>query len=126
MIYIVTKGKYSDYHVIAATTDRTVAEKIAKKFTGEFVWDECRVEEFPDAEVMLRTVWKVYFKRNGDVWSCIESDSEYDYEDVGKIVDTVYKRDYDMIVKVEADTETDAIKIAAEKRAEYLAAKNNL
>lgn len=124
MIYIVTKGHYSDYHIVAATTDKKIAEKIKKKFDDDC--GDCRIEKFPDAEEMLKTVWIVFFKANGDVWMCREAEDEYDYRQVNKIVDTVYKRDYDMVVYVEADTEEAAIKIAAEKRAKYLAEKNGL
>ena len=124
MIYIVTKGEYSCYHVIAATTDRKIAKKIQKKFSDG--WDDCKIEKFPDAEVMLKNLWNVYFTKAGTVWKCVISDSEYDYRDNREITDTIYKRDYDLIIKVEADTEEAAIKIAAEKRAKYLAEKNGL
>ncbi len=125
MIYIVTKGHYSDYHIVAATTDRETADRIAAKFTDD--WQDATVEEFPDAEVMLKNLWCVYFKKSGEVWKCEPSNSEYDYHDgLDTIIDTIYKRNYDLIVTVEADTEEAAIKIAAEKRAKYLAEKNGL
>ncbi len=123
MIYIVTKGEYSCYRVVAATTDRKTAEKICDKFNRFSNWsmDRCHIEEYPDAEVFLKNVWNVYFKKNGEVWKCEEPDSDYDYKRVGRITDTIYKSDYDLIITVEADTPDDAIKIAAEKRAKHLA-----
>jgi hypothetical protein len=125
MIYVITKGSYSDYHIVGATTNLDNAEKIAKKFSD--IWDECQVEAFVEGETLLRNIWKVYFKKNGDVWLCEQSDYHRDYYDASRqIVDTVYKRDYDLIVTVEADNEEAAIKIAAEKRAMYLANKNCL
>lgn len=42
MIYIITSGEYSDYHIIAATTDKECAEKIAEHFNAD-------IEEFNDA-----------------------------------------------------------------------------
>lgn len=42
MIYIVTSGIYSDYHIITATTDRESAEKIAEHFGAD-------IEEFENA-----------------------------------------------------------------------------
>ena len=33
-IYVVTDGMYSDYHIITATIDKGVAEKIAKRFSA--------------------------------------------------------------------------------------------
>lgn len=125
MIYVVTKGHYSDYHIISATLDKELAGKIAEKFSDDC--DECKVEEYPDAEVMLKPIWRVFFTTSGDVQNCYMSDSVYDYlEGLKGVVETVYKRYYDMIVYVEADNEEAAIKIAAEKRAQYLAEKNGL
>lgn len=125
MIYVVTQGNYSAYRIIGATTDRETAEKIAKKFSDDS--DECRVEAFAEGETLLRNLWRVFFKKNGDVFRCDLSDFHRDYYDqTRQIIDTVYKRDYDLIVTVEADNEEAAIKIAAEKRAMYLANKNGL
>lgn len=124
MIYIVTKGDYSDYHIVAATTNRELAEKIRKKFADE--WDECKIEEFPDAEVMLKKLWNVYFDDSGNALRCHITESEYDYHEKQDIIDPICKRYYNMIVKAEADTEEAAIKIAAEKRAKYLAEKYHL
>lgn len=42
MIYIITAGNYSDYHIIAATTDRECAGRIAEHFDAD-------IEEFDDA-----------------------------------------------------------------------------
>lgn len=127
MIYVVTQGKYSDYHIIAATLDKTLATKIAEKFSDDDGWDDCRVEEYPDAEVMLRPLWCVYFTTSGEVYECRESTSAYDYHHTrSDVIETVYKRHYDMTVYVQADTEEAAIKIAAEKRAQYLAEKIGL
>ena len=125
MIYVVTQGSYSAYRVIGATTDRETAKKIAKKFSDDC--ENCRIEEYPEGETLLRNLWRVFFKKNGDVFRCDMSDYHRDYYDKGSpIIDTVYKRDYDLIVTVEADDEEAAIKIAAEKRAMYLANKNGL
>lgn len=127
MIYVVTKGSYSAYHIIAATTDFETARKIAAKFTDPDDWEDAIVETYPDAEIMLKNLWSVYFKKSGEVWKCQLSDNEYDYhERFDTVIDTIYKSDYDLIVNVEADTEEAAIKIAAEKRAKYLAEKNGL
>lgn len=125
MIYVITQGSYSAYHIIGATTDRGIAEKIAKKFSDDC--DDCRIEEFSEGETLLRNLWRVFFKKNGDVFRCDMSDYPRDYYDKGSpIIDTIYKRDYDLIVTVEADNEEAAVKIAAEKRAVYLANKNGL
>ena len=33
-IYVVTKGYYSDYHIITATTDKELAYRIEETFNG--------------------------------------------------------------------------------------------
>lgn len=125
MIYVVTQGTYSAYRIIGATTDRKTAEKIAKKFADDS--EDCKIEEYPEGETLLRNLWRVFFKKNGDVFRCDLSDFHRDYYEEGRqIIDTVYKRDYDLIITVEADSEEAAIKIAAEKRAMYLANKNGM
>ena len=124
-IYVVTKGDYSDYHIVAATLDKDVAEKIAAKFDG---WhDECRIEEYCDAEIMLKPAWIIYFDRSGNVESTTECDSSYEYSQIGEVHENnhVYSF-YHMYVTVSADDLDSAIKIAAEKRAKYLAEKLDL
>lgn len=89
MIYLITKGSYSCYHVVAATTDRKIAKKIQKKFSDD--WEDCRIEEFPDAEEMLKKLWGVYFTVEGTVFMCRLSNDEYDYHS-GKKSSTQFTR----------------------------------
>ena len=122
-IYVVTKGIYSDYHVITATTDHELAKKIAARFDEDY--DETRVIEFSDAELMLRPAWIVHFDKAGIVIETEECRDEYDYYDLGKC----YERQWDnctLDITVSADDLESAIKIAAEKRAKYLAEKLGL
>jgi hypothetical protein len=124
-IYVVTKGDYSDYHIVAATLDKNVAAAIAEKFDG---WhDECRIEEYCDAEIMLKPAWIIYFDRSGNVESTTECDSSYQYSQIGEVHEnnSIYGF-YHIYVTVSADDLESAIKIAAEKRAKYLAEKLGL
>lgn len=121
-IYVVTKGCYSDYHIITATTDLKVAEAIKAKFDGDS-WDETSIEVFENAKVMLRPLWFVDFKKDGTVRSVSEETNEYGYEILNQCKS---RMNDEVFVYVTADTEKKAIKIAAEKRAEYLANKNGL
>lgn len=124
MFYVVTKGNYSDYHIVAVTTDRDVAEQICNKFSGEYFWDEARIEEYLDGKIMLRPAWTIYFDKSGNVTNCCACNDEYDYEYVGQVIEM--NHDKGLIVGVFADTKEAAIKIAAEKRAMYLAEKNGI
>lgn len=122
-IYVVTEGDYSDYHIIAATTDRDIAEKIAAKFTNQ--WDAPRIEEYANAEVMLKPAWGINFNKSGIVINTYECDSAYDYENIGECCERRWG-DCALTVTVSADDVESAIKIAAEKRAKYLAEKLDL
>lgn len=123
-IYVVTKGCYSDYHIVAATLDKDVAEAIRAKFDGNGIWDEATIEEFEDAEIMLKSLWSVTFSPNGLLESVEDaSDSEYNYENVNKCRTL---KDGRVWVYISADTAGAAVKIAAEKRAEFLAQREGI
>ena len=126
-IYVVTSGCYSDYHIVAATLDKDIAEKIAAKFSGRY--DECEIEEYVNAEVMLKPAWIIKFDKSGIVTDTYECRSEYDYENIGEVYENksiYYGGNYHVSVTVSADDLESAIKIAAEKRARYLAEKLGL
>jgi hypothetical protein len=121
-IYVVTQGIYSCYGIVGATTDYEVAKKIADKFSEG--WDECRIEKYEDGEYMLRPAWVVYFDKNGNVKECHPAKNDYEYHKVHQRPERNLR--YDFIFGVSADTEEAAIKIAAEKRAQYLAEEMGL
>ena len=128
-IYVVTKGGYSEYHIVTATTDREKAEKLAKKFSDDC--EDAEVEEYEDSDVYLRKLWYVRFNENGEVEKIkLESDAFYYTSDKVNCVcyNTCgcYGIIYETWVYVFADTEEEAIKIASEKRAEFLAKMNGL
>lgn len=123
-IYVVTQGCYSDYHIVAATLDKKLAEKIAAKFSDQY--DDCRIEEYGDAEVMLRPAYAIYFNDSGNVDSTHECKDAYDYSGLGNCNEYRYGFNRKMRVTVSADNLESAIKIAAEKRAKYLAEKLGL
>lgn len=48
-IYVITKGKYSDYHICAATTDKDRAEFLREMATTSGAYgEEATIEEFDD------------------------------------------------------------------------------
>lgn len=114
-IYVVTRGDYSDYHIITATTDFERADEIAKKFKGE-------IEIYDDSKMYLKNIYFVSFDPSGDVDYC-ELENEYSYPYKENIS---YRRDQSISMKVEADDTQSAIKIVAEKRAKFLAKKEGI
>lgn len=129
-IYVVTKGSYSDYHIITATTDPEKAKKIAEKFTDK--WDDAKVEEYENSDIYLKNLWYVVFEANGEVKHVhLERSAFYydanDEEYIGRIrCNPHLGLSNGAWIHVFADDEEGAIKIAAEKRAEFLAKKNGL
>lgn len=115
-VYVVTRGEYSDYHIITATTDLAVAEAVAKKFTTEY--SPAEIEEYDNSEMMLRPIWFLRFAKNGDVCECHLDDNEYGYEESGKCGFDIKGQVY---VHIVADTIEVAIKAGAERRSKFLA-----
>ena len=120
-IYVVTKGYYSDYHIITATTDEELAYRIKEKFSGDDYYDEAKVEIFEDAEIFLKQCYFIKFDKGGNVIRIEEEESEYSYEQYES--EDVNGNFYLSII---ADNKEIAIKIGAERRAMYLAQKYGL
>ena len=120
-IYVVTSGCYSDYHIISATTDYETAKKLQEKFDSRY--DEARIEEYDNAEVMVRPLWYIRFNTTGDVIECVECTMAYEYDSINYCYFTAAKQ---VAMYVLADAKEDAIKIGAEKRAQFLAEKLGL
>lgn len=122
-IYAVTTGAYSNYHIVALTLDKKIAKKLAEKFSGEY--NKTNIEVYEDGAFMLRNFFKVTF------WfgrTEVRKLNEYEFNELtesglGKCYMPNAKREDYIIVAVEADNEEAAIKIAAEKKAEFLAEK---
>jgi hypothetical protein len=117
-VYVVTRGDYSDYHIITATTDKKTADKVAKKFNAE-------VEIYDNSEIYTKTIFSVTFNEIGDVKYCHEL-SEYDYPPNNKVIQHKRNNMNYLYIEVEADDEQSAIKIAAEKRAKFLAEQERI
>lgn len=125
-IYVVTKGEYSDYHIITATLSKQRAENIAKIYTDKY--DEAGVEEFDEMsdeaidrmmeELELRYVFNI--QQDGAV-SAVEAVYE---KKNAKIMDTSC---YDRIhFSIAAKDKEHAIKIARDMRYNYYAEKYGL
>lgn len=112
-VYVVTKGEDYDYHIITATTDKDLANKIAEKFNDEY--NETRIEEFENAE---RTLLPFY---------CVEFDFVGDVQDIHTCnyvpTDTYWDGYRGLTFYVQADDESDAVIIAKRHRIEYLEEK---
>lgn len=120
--YAVTKGSYSDYHIITITTDKEKAEFLAKKFSDG--WGEARVEEYIENELMLKPLWEVCFDTKGNIVSVTnESSNDFLYNEPDIRVNRITNYVYILVSTYDGES---AIKIAAEKRAEFLAREEGI
>lgn len=120
-IYVITKGHYSDYHIITATTDEKLAYKIKGKFSGNDSYDEADIEVFEDAELFLKPCYFIRFDNSGNVIEFEELKSEYWYDQESGI--DVKGNFYTSVI---TDNAEKAVKIGAERRAMRLAQENGL
>jgi len=117
-IYVITSGEYSDYHICAVTDDPNKAEILRKQYTDR--WDVPEIEEWDTDEPVNKGDSKYYsvdFNSKGEAYRAYES-SPYS----SKSIETIDEWNVELYAK---DEET-AIKIAAERRAKYLAEKQGI
>ena len=119
-IYVVTKGVYSDYHVITATTDKKLAYQIKEKFDSSY--GGTNVEVFEDAEIFVKPCFFFRFDKDGKI---IETESRNNSED-SYDCSSGYDVKGNFYTNVVADDLESAIKIGAEKRAMCLAKKHGI
>ena len=123
-LYAVTKGDYSDYHIITLTADKEAAKKIAKMFSDEC--DVAKVEEYEDGKIILGK--KLYFVRmvDGNVDDVAEDLSDYYLFDA-----SVYRWHANRgkglyYTHVLTDTAEKAAKIGKDRIMKYIAEKEGL
>lgn len=127
IVYVVTKGCYSDYHICAVTLDKEKAERLCKLFDGGG-WDEARVEgydtETHEGLLSGRKPYNVGFRKNGDLSSVNEQ--KLGIEHFIPRIGEYPMHEECLVVSLYAKNKESAIKIAAEKRAKYLAEKEGI
>ena len=117
-MYLVTDGCYSDYHVMGVFDDKELAKKYIKSFGGG-------IEEYElnPAEPFLRLGYKPYSLQidiYGKYWTAepIKKSYWHDISDIGEV--DYYPKDKIMTLVLWAKDKQHAIKIAREKRREFI------
>ena len=124
-LYAVTKGDYSDYHIITLTADKKAAKEIAKMFSdGEY--DKAKVEEYEDGKIIVGE--KLYFVRvvDGNVDDVVVSNSDYDLFNTSVFPFYMDRGKKNYYTHVLADTAEKAAKIGKDRIMKYIAEKENL
>ena len=123
-IYVITKGAYSDYHICAVASTKEIAEKLQKIYSDEYYWADAMIEEYDLNEAMddVRVFYDVTFENNR-VSACFNEYGEKESIDFYK--GNGWKSDR-LIVCVRARDEDHAVKIAQDRRAEYLAKEQGI
>lgn len=130
-VYVITKGSYSDYAICAVAIDPKKA-KVLRQLCSDR-WEEASIEKYDTDEfnpVFERKLpYMVLFDANGSVENvelksleefAIGIGTRYAWDEVNRTHHTL------LTVALYAENEERAIKVAAEKRAEYLADKFGL
>ena len=124
-LYAVTKGEYSDYHIITLTADKEAAQKIAKMFTtGECDYDKAEVEEYEDGKIILGKMLYLVRVMDGNVEEVSEDLCDYD------LFDTSVRQEYTSgkmkmyyYTHVLTDTAEKAAKIGKDRVMKYIASR---
>lgn len=128
-IYIITAGKYSDYHIVGVAESKEVADELLSKYNGleSPSIEEYKINSKNDIlEIQNKNYYIVRMDREGN------SDSEEwegCYTDIDKEIELSYLGRFSkihpntpaMIMYVWANNLTHAVKIANEKRVQMIA-----
>lgn len=122
-LYAVTKGDYSDYHIITMTASKDAAKKIAKRFSGTY---DAKVEEYEDGDIILGK--ELYFVRmvNGNIDDVTEDGSEYNLFDTSVYHGNTWGGEPMYYTHVLTDSAEKAAKIGKDRIMKYIAEKEGL
>lgn len=122
-IYAVTQGIYSGYHIISLTTDKLVAESLARRFSRKF--DDTNVEEYEDGSfLMAGSIYRVWsFGTN--MQGCELDESEYNIPNIG-IVNHVSGNKELYTTYIIAGSNEQALKIGKDRIMRYIAEQEGI
>jgi len=119
MIYVITSGEYSDYHICAVATTESRAEELRKMYSNNYFQAEIEAydENVPSNsyDPVSAQYWEFLFDEKGN--------KQYvrQYWDASNLPLKIYGTSQIRISNIIADNESRAFKIACDERAKYLA-----
>lgn len=123
-VYVITKGAYSDYHICAVAATKEIAEKLQEIYSDEYSWADARIEEYDlnEAKDDVRVFYDVTFE---DDRVSARFNEYCEKESIMFLRGNKWQSDR-LIVCVRARDADHAVKIAQDRRAEYLAKKEGI
>ena len=120
-LYAITRGDYSDYHIIALTADKNVAKQLAKRFSNrDGFYGNATIEEYEDGKFILNK--ELYYVRmeDGNIVDVTPDLSEYDL--YHSSVTHVSLKDHEAYyTHVLAESSIEAQKIGKDRIMQYIA-----
>ena len=120
-VFIVTAGDYSDYHICAVFETKELAEAYIKAFSDRNYFG---IEEYELNSTAPQNGLKAYFvrmTRQGEVESVKAEDGDYGFYGRGEVAQVLKTNGVNkLFVHCFARDEAHAIKIAGEKRREFI------
>lgn len=121
--YAITKGEYSDYHIIAITSDKETAQAIADRFSTYD--DVANVEEYEDGKFLMGgLIYMVWADKNG-LRGVEIAEADYHVGEIGSVSAASYLSDT-LITFVVADSEEKAAKIGKDRIMKFIAGKEGI
>lgn len=123
-VYVITKGRYSDYRICAVADNEERAELLRKYFSDG--WDEARIEIYDTEEITVvgspKRIYNIYIGENGTV---SEGREEWYFKDepFRNVFDL---RGNEFRASIATDDYDKAVKIARDERAKMFAERLGL
>ena len=122
MIYVITSGEYSDYHICAVATTELRAEELRKMYSNNYSQAEIEAyDENVPSDSWYHPVstqyWEFLFDKKGNKQYARQ------YWDESNLPLKIYGTSEIRVSNIIADDESHAFKIACDKRAKYLASQ---
>ena len=121
-IYVITKGEYSSYHIVGATTDEKLARKLQKIHNNKFC--EARVETYEDSYEEMLPIYEVFANLDGKILEVNRQDVPLYH--LKKEIGLLQKTPSGYILDVQAENEKIAKKIFFDTLAQEKAKKEGI
>ena len=126
VVYVITSGDYSDYHICAVTLEKEKAEELRKIYTDR--WNEGQIEIFDTDDYYVENgrFYRVTFETHSYIK--VEEILPVELKDRNKVWKLKNPKTYQTIysVRVKAKDEEHAKKIASDLVAQYKAQEQGI